>query len=168
MNHNNFANEKDRRTLRWWDWLTAGVALLLFLGALAFYLYSKQTPAEQEVITCVLLISEVERAAWEKEDEIPIRVGVPVRNQNGTALMGTVKDVLVKPNYYAAVREENPSWEEHPFLFDVEVTVEMRVRPREGEGLRAGDLRVAAGSVGEYRFGGYLARAELVEVKRGA
>ncbi len=167
MNNNYFVGEKDRRSLQWWDWLTVGLALLFFIGALGFYLYSKRTPSGEEEITCVLLVSEVERSVWETQGESLIRVGDLLRCQNGTVIMGTVEEVRVKPHRYATVWNEKTSWEEHPYLLDVEVTVGMRVRPKDGDGLRVGDLRVAAGSVGEYRFGGYLARAELVEVKRG-
>jgi hypothetical protein len=141
------------------------LAFLLFLVALAFYLYSKHAPTEEEKITCVLRISEVDREMWETEGERLIRVGDSLRCQNGTVVMGTVETVSVIPHRYAAVRGEEPSWEDHPYLVDLEVTVEMRARSKEGDGLRVGDLRIAAGSTGEYRFGNYLARAELLEVK---
>ena len=41
----------------------------------------------------------------------------------------------------------------------------MTVTRREGDGLRAGDLRIAAGGSGNFRFGGYLSHADLISVK---
>jgi hypothetical protein len=164
--NNRYVNEKDRMTLRWWDLLTVSLAILFFLGALGFYFYSGRASSEKEEITCVLLITEVEKRAWEERGGEWIREGDPLRNQNGTVLLGEIEAVSARPHRYAAVRENTPSWEEHPYLVDLEVTVRMRARPKEGDGLRVGDLRIAAGSTGDYRFGGYLAKAELVEVRR--
>ena len=167
MNKNNYAREREQRRVRLWDWLTVGAAFLFFLGAAGFYFYTERPPTEKESITCVLLISGAERTEWEG-DEIPIRVGDRLRCQNGTVVMGEIEEIVLKSHLYAAVLEGEPSWGEHPHLVDVEVSVRMQVREKAGEGLRVGDLRVAVGSTGEYRFGRYLSRAETVEVRREA
>ena len=167
MNKNNFARERESKRGRLWDWLAVGAAFLLFLGAAGFYFYTKRPPAKEESITCVLRISGAEGAVWE-DDAVPVRAGELLRCQNGTVVMGEIEEITVKPHLYATVLEENPSWEVHPYLVDVEVSVRMQVREEAGDGLRVGDLRVAAGSTGEYRFGRYLSRAEMVEVRREA
>ena len=167
MNEKKFIGEWEYSRIRRWDWVAIALALLLFFGAAGFYFYVKHSPIEAERITCTLLISGVERDAWEGE-EMPIRAGDLMRCQNGTVVMGEIEAVTLFPHLYATVLEGTPSWEEHPHLVDVEVTVGMQVRETEGEGLRVGDLRIAAGSMGEYRFGRYLSRAELVEVRREA
>ena len=150
---------------RVWDWAAIILAMLLFFGAAGYYFYTKYLPDAQERITCTLLIRGEERAAWEREGE-KIYVGDTLRCQNGTVEMGRIETITKKPHLYAAIGEEGASWEEHPYLIDVEVLVSMYVREKAGDGLRVGDLRVAAGSTGEFRFGRYLARAEIVEVRR--
>ncbi len=167
MNEKKFIGEWEYRRIRRWDWVAIALALFLFLGAAGFYLYTNRSPIEEERITCTLLISGVERDTWEGE-ELPIRAGDLLRCQNGTVVMGEIEAVTLLPHLYATVLEGTPSWEEHPYLLDVEVTVGMQVRESAGEGLRAGDLRIAAGSMGEYRFGRYFSRAELLEVRRDA
>ena len=167
MNKNNFARERERKRVRLWDWLAVGAAFLLFLSAAGFYFYTKRPPVKEERITGVLLISGVEGAAWEG-DAAPVRAGDLLRYQNGTIVMGEIEEITLKPHLYATVLEETPSWEVHPYLLDVEVSVRMQVREKAGDGLRVGDLRVVAGSTGEYRFGRYLSRAEMVEVRREA
>ena len=159
------ASDRKSGDFRVWDWLVIILAMLLFFVAAGYYFYTKYLPDAQEKITCTLLIRGEERAAWEGEGE-KIFVGDSLRCQNGTVEMGRIEAVEKKPHLYAAIGEEGASWEEHPYLIDVEVLVSMYVRSKDGDGLRVGDLRVAAGSTGEFRFGRYLARAEIVEVRR--
>ena len=163
MNKRDYVRERERRRVRRWDWVAVAVALLLFLGAAGFYLYTKRAPVEEVNVTCTLLISEAEGDLW-VEDDLPVCAGDLLRCQNGTVVMGEIEAVTVKPHLYATVIDGNPLWEEHPHLVDVEVTVRMQARGKAGDGLRVGDLRVASGGTGEYRFGRYLSRGEILEV----
>ena len=156
--------DRSSRAIRLWDWITILLAMLLFFGAAGYYFYTKYLPERQEQIACTLLIKGVERETWEGEGG-RIFVGDTLRCQNGTVEMGRIEAVSAKSHLYAVIGEEEVSWEEHPYLLDVEVLVTMYAREKAGDGLRVGDLRIAAGSTGEYRFGRYLARAEVVEVR---
>ena len=80
-------------------------------------------------------------------------------------VLGSIETVTEKPHQRAVVRNGEVSWEAHPILTDLEITVRVQVSLREGDGARAGDLRMAAGSRGRYRFGGFLSAAELVEIR---
>ena len=164
MKEKYIASDRKSSSFRVWDWLAIFLAMLLFFGAAGYYFYTKYLPERQEEIACILLVKGVERTAWEAEEMIS--VGDTLRCRNGTIEMGRIEEVVVKPHLYAVVGEEGASWEMHPYLIDIEVLVTMHVREKTGDGLRVGDLRIAAGSTGEYRFGRYLSRAELVEVRR--
>ena len=150
------------RQLRTGDWVILVVAILICIGALGFYLYSERKADMSHEITCVFLISAVERSAWESEGENWIALGDRLRSENGTVVLGTVERIEEKAHVRATVRKGTPTWEAHPHLIDLEITVRMRVTERTGDGLRAGDLRMAAGGRGNYRFGRYLSPAELI------
>lgn len=153
------------RRLRTGDWVILLAAILICLGALGFYLYSERKADMSHEITCVFLISAVERSAWESEGENWIALGDRLRSENGTVVLGTVERIEEKEHVRATVRKGKPVWESHPHLIDLEITVRMQVTERTGDGLRAGDLRMAAGGRGSYRFGRYLAPAELVALE---
>lgn len=154
----------DRGHLRLGDWIVLLLALLICLGALGYYLYSRGETMESREVKCVFLISGAERALWEERGEELIREGDHLRSENGTVILGTVEKIERKEHLRATVRDGAPVWEAHPFLTDLEITVEMTVTEKAGDGIRAGDLRIAAGGTGNFRFGTYLARAEILEL----
>lgn len=159
-----YGTNHDRR-LRTGDWIILVLAVLICLGAIGYYLYSeREAPAVHE-ISCVFLISAVERSAWESGGADRIAVGDRLRSENGTVVLGTVEKIEPKEHVRATVRKGKPMWESHPYLIDLEITVRMQVTERAGDGLRAGDLRMAAGGKGNYRFGQYLTSAELVALE---
>ncbi len=161
----NRSSDRQIRSSRRLDWLAVLLAVAVLISALGYYLYSKRESKESFEVTCVFLISSVERQAWERYGNSWIQEGAPLRSENGTVILGYVDAVAEYPHMRATVRDGNPAWEAHPDLMDAEITVRMTVTYREGDGLRAGDLRIAAGSRGNFRFGNYLTQAELISVR---
>ena len=162
MNH---STDRRRRNSRRMDWIVLLLALAVLIAALGYYLYSKKESRESFEVVCVFLIPSVERQDWERYGGEWIREGDPLRSENGTVRLGEIESVEAVPHLRATVRDGIPTWEPHPYLTDLEITVRMTVTRREGDGLRAGDLRIAAGGSGNFRFGGYLSHAELISVK---
>lgn len=94
--------------------------------------------------------------------------GASVTTATGTAQLGRVERVRVSPSLSATVRDGRVTLVEAPDRVDVYVTVRAEATVREGDGLRVGDIRIAAGSTGDFRLGAYLAGgARIVSVKVG-
>ena len=155
----------DRLGLHPGDWLILLLSFLLCFGALGYHLYSRREISESREVQGVFLISGAERSLWETSGDDLIRVGDLLRSENGTVILGTVEKIERIEHLRATVRDGTPVWEAHPFLTDLEITVRMKVTEKSGDGLRAGDLRMAVGGTGNYRFGTYLARSEILELR---
>ena len=147
------------------DWLLVLLSAVILLGAIGFYRYSKREIDRRYDVICVFLISGIERDDWEVFGGEWFRTGDPLRSSNGTVILGYLESAEEKPHWKPTVQEGEAVWSEHPFLTDLEVAVRMTVTYREGDGLRAGDLRIAAGERGDFRFGTLLTGAEIVEVR---
>ena len=147
------------------DFLLLFLALVLFFGALGYHLYAKKEQTEAMEVICVFRISQMERDDWEQYGKDWIFRGAPLRSENGTVVLGYVEEIAEKPCLRAMVRDGEAIWEAHPFLKDLEITVRMQASLKEGDGVRVGDLRMAAGGRGCFRFGGLLRSAELVEIR---
>lgn len=154
-----------RRRIRGFDWSVIIGALVIFIASLSYYLYSERDTREVYEMDCVLLISAVERDAWDDYGGEWISERDQLRTENGTTVLGEITEVAELPHMRSAVRNGVPSWEEHPYLIDLEVTVRMRLRGKSGDGLRVGDLRIAAGGRGNFRFGKLSAAAEILELR---
>ena len=147
------------------DWLLLGLILLgLLLGA--WYLWRQSRGAGERVeLTVLLRLPAVERSLLESADGL-FAAGSAVRNGNGTAVLGTVREVRVRERLLPAVREGGLVWAPDPQLADLEVTVRMTAQRQAGNGLRVQDLRIAAGGTGSFCLGNYFAAAaEIVWVE---
>ena len=161
----NCSKRRKQKGIQWADAIALSLAMLLFLGALGYYWYSKREPAEQVELQCALLISGLERTDWETYGDQWMKEGDHLYSSNGTVMLGRLERVEAREHFRIAVRDGEAVWEAHPFLTDVEVTVRISATHRAGDGLRTGDLRIAAGGRGDFRFGGLLAGAEILEVR---
>ena len=158
------AKEKQKR-FGWEDAVALFLAILMFLGALVYYRYSKREPPETVELICVLLISGLDVHDWEVYGNHWVQIGEPLYSSNGTVILGYVEEIHPREHLRLVIRDGEPIWEEHPFLVDLEISVRMSATYREGDGLRAGDLRIAAGGRGDFRFGDLLSGAQILEVR---
>ena len=160
--------EKKRRLI-WLDWLL----LLLLIGSVGggvWYWHVRSAAAEPTVkIEYVLRISGVDdtysaqNGGW----DVLIPRGAQVTTSNGTAVLGRVSDLVAHPHVEADVRGRRIVFIEHEGRSDLSVTVRGEGIAREGDGIRIRDLRIAAGSVGDFRVGSfYASNVTIVSVKR--
>ena len=157
--------DRGRKRFRWADAIALLLALLLFLGALVFYWCSRRKPAESVELLCVFLISGMELRDWEAYGNQWMQVGDPLYSSNGTVILGRLAEVVQREHSVLTVRDGESVWEAHPFLMDLEIAVRISATYRGGDGLRAGDLRIAAGGYGDFRFGDLLASAQILEIR---
>ena len=157
--------EGRRVRFRWADGIALLLAIALFLGALGFHWYSNRAPVEQTELVCLLLISGMEQRDWETYGDQWMQSGSPLRSSNGTVVLGTLETVTEREHLQALVRDGVPAWEAHPFFVDLEIEVRMSASYEIGDGLRVGDLRIAAGGRGDFYFGNLLAAAQILEVR---
>ncbi len=126
------------------DWviLTVLAAALAFAG---FLIWRRERTAPPELpIVCVFRLPASEKPAG-------IRVGDPVRNENGTVLFGYVTDVAERPQKLFGMRNGSPVYETVNGTTVTEFTV--RMSAVRGIDYRVGDIRVCAGESGNYRVG---------------
>ena len=90
-------------------------------------------------------------------DTVLIPIGTSVSNANGSADLGTVVAVESHPHRILTIKDKQVIMTERNGYFDLYITVHGKASRREGEGLRMGDIRIAAGSVGDYFVGSFWA-----------
>ncbi len=139
------------------------VGLAAFAGFLAFGREAAPTVRVRYTLCvsdCTLLPGE--RSAWESVD-----AGDAVRSENGTAMLGRVVSLRVRPHKAAVVRDGSFAVVTVPARFDVYVTVEGDGTRPAGRGLRISDIRIAAGSIGNFQIGGRYAEGATVVFAEG-
>ena len=151
------------------DWWMIGGAVVAVAVAIGIAWGSRGGGAEGELCEAeaTFVVTDVEKA-WIDRYGLPVEAGEAVRSENGTTKLGTVASVERRPCLRVTVRDGEGTWEAHPNVEELVITVRMKLTDRGADGLRAGDLRMAAGSTGRYRFGGFLARAELAQLREVA
>lgn len=148
------------------DWILLVLATALLFGAVGYVWYRRSMPGEQPEVRCVIRLPAVDRAEWEAYYASAVVAGSTVRSENGTLALGTVQSVSPKEHTEAVLRKDNVVWEPVPELADIELEVRMHGTLTAGQGVRVGDLRIAAGGSGSFRIGGYFAAgAEIVSVE---
>ena len=129
---------KRERRMNWFDWMLVGLVALL-LGGVFFGVRYAADRADGTAgrVTYIVLISDAE--------EMELAVGATLRSQNGTAVLGEVVEIQVQPHRYAAVRDGEIVIAQSPDRLDYTLTVRAEGREKEGDGVRVGDIRLAAG-----------------------
>ena len=142
----------------WVDWLIV-VALLLGGGAVAWRIrHSMRSSEATQPIVYTLEFTVDADFSW--EPILPI--GGAVTSANGTARLGEIVSVEKRPMRTAVVRDGRIFFAELPDRTRLLVTVRADAVAREGDGLRVGDIRIAADGLGDFRVGGYLAEGARV------
>ena len=83
--------------------------------------------------------------------------GSSVTSSTGTAQLGRVEGVRVRPAVTPSVRDGRVVMVETPDRVDLYVSVRATATVRAGDGIRVSDLRIAATAKGDFRLGAYLA-----------
>ncbi len=163
------ARKRHRRGLIWVDW----ALLALLFGALGigiWYWNEHRSAAEPTVeIEYVLRISGVneqfsaENGGWARL----IPSGAEVTTANATATLGRVVEVVRRDHREASLRGRDIVFTARDDLCDLEITVVGIGVARNGDGIRIHDIRIAAGSTGDFRVGSFYApNSAIVSVKR--
>lgn len=151
--------EKKRAKPIWVDWLIVLLVLAVCVFG-GYYLYRRYRAVAPTVkiqyTVCVLGVdSRLADANGGWEGLIPM--GASVTSANGTAILGEILDVSVRPHSVASILKDDVVFVEHPSKCDLFVTVQGEGVVKEGDGIRIHDIRIAAGDTGDYRLGDYCA-----------
>ena len=151
------------------DW----ILLIAFLSVCFFgyrYLQGRRKDTHPSVeISYTVCVYGAEMSLAEKSGgwEVLVPIGSRVTNANGTAELGRVDAVEVLPHPVPTVKNGEVVFINDPTRADLYFTVRGRGIGREGDGIRISDIRIAAGSAGDYRVGGYLASgARVIAVEK--
>ena len=156
--------KKRRRGLIWVDW---ALLLLIFgiIGVGVWYWKEHRSAAEATVeIEYVLRISGVneqfaaENGGWESL----IPSGSRVTTANTTATLGSVVAVTRHDHREASLRGREIVFVARDGVCDLEITVVGVGVARKGDGLRIHDIRIAAGSTGDFRIGAFYAPVSAI------
>ena len=156
-------NQTEKRGLLWIDWgILIFIALILLVGG-GFVLYRYQTASPDVAVTYILCLEQVR--GNEEAVERLVSTGSLVASENGTIPMGEVVSVMAKPSKAPCLRNGEVMIVPLSERFDVYVTVRAVGKEKEGDGIRVGDIRMAAGDYGNYRLGHFYAeKAKIVFV----
>lgn len=157
------AHTSDRKRLNWVDWAILGALLLGLLGAFfALRIVIGRADGANGEVLYTVLISDVDETLFGAD---AITVGVPVKSANGTVTLGSVTSWRREGHREATVRDGVVTSVTLPDRFDYYVTVIGEGIAKTGDGIRVGDIRIAAGMPVSLRVGGFLAeRGEIVWV----
>lgn len=150
------------------DWLLLAVlAAGILLGV---YLIRQRGQAAEPTVEILYTVrlSSVDAAQTENGDfSTLIPSGASVTNETGTVSLGKVTEVRVRPHRTAAVRDGKVVMADVPDRVDLFISVRAWATAKTGDGLRVGDIRIAAGRAGDFRIGSFYAGgAEVVAVQR--
>lgn len=165
-------SEKKRRGLRYW---VADAVLLFLLGTVllvAWYAFGASAASEEDLRSIEYVIRaegvDSEILLGEEKNEIRIKNGDTVTDRRGVSLLGKVVDIRVAPSKYPTVINGAVAFAEHPKTVTLYLTVRADARPETGRGLRVSDLRIASGSVGDFRIGSFYVEGAKITVVRMA
>ena len=147
-----------------WIFLIAGALVLLAVGILSVGTEKRET---REVVY-ILRVRGVDPITFSGGTGALIPEGSEVRSEKGTALLGRVESVQASEVRRTAVIDGAVGFVSAPDEIMLEIRIRGTGTVREGDGIRISDVRIAAGSVGSYRLGGYYApRATVIFVGYG-
>ena len=160
MKSEEFEGEKKMSAL---DWGILGLIVLVLTVFAVWYLQRGGGTAQEREIRYTVRLSGVDvRSADTETGLLPIGRGDTVRSENGTLELGYVEAVTARPSRSAVASNGEIAFCTVPGRMDVDVTVRGIALYRKEEGLRISDTRIAAGTVGGFRFGGYYVKNATV------
>ena len=145
------------------------ILVLLFLS-LVFLIFYRRMAAEgekKETVYYHVLLSSIDATLFPSSEVI--NVGATVRNENGTAILGSVTKVILEPHLEVRTDGRRVQILENPSKYDLLVHVSCEAVEKEGQGIRVNDIRIAAGEHYCMRFDGFVFDgAHVIFVKREA
>lgn len=163
----NDEKRRERRSLSAADALWILVTVVGLVLIFLCMLHAKGSDGEMCQVRYVLRVHGVDAALLEAAEESLIPIGGEVRTGNGTAVLGRVESVTAEKEKQVALHGGDLHFAEVPDTVVLEIAVSGEAKAVRGDGLRISDVRIAAGSVGDFRIGAYYAsRASVVYVER--
>ena len=162
--------EKDSsRRLNWVDWVILLFLLSAILIAVGWVIGRRQNALPVQAVRYRLCVSAVDPriAAASGGWAALIPVNAPVTSANGAISLGRVRSVWEQAHLEPVVRDGEITFATREGVVDLYVEIDADAILRAGDGIRVGDVRIAAADTGDFRVGGYLARGArvvLVEV----
>ena len=158
-------NEGDAGHLRW-NWFDLFLASAFLLAVLGAFLVARQGmgrgQAEMRRYSYTILLSGMETSAVEKLLDTVAQSGGGVRNENGTRTLGVVSEIRRTPHVEAVVQNRELIFAEIAEREDAWVVISTDATHQKGDGVRVGDIQIAAGDVLNLRIGGFWAKGALV------
>lgn len=147
--------KKEMRKFNWLDWaLLVLVAASIAGGFLLVRRLSGDSAGEEGVVVYTVLVSSLDAQNYDAAELFEI--GSHVRSQNGTMLLGEVGDVQRLPHKRTVVKNGKIVFMEEEGVSDYRITVRSVGRRKDGDGIRVGDIRIAAGMQLTLRVGDFL------------
>ena len=150
------------------DWLLLLLSAALVISAGAYFVRRRRAVQPTQTIRYTVAVSNVSVALAEVNGgwETLIAKGDRVTSANGTTVLGRVEKIEVRPAQIAGVREGALVWLDALDTVDLLVDVVGEGISQSGDGIRIRDIRIAAGSTGAFRIGGFYAeRATVIFVE---
>ncbi len=141
------------------DWLILALVLLLLVGGIRAIRRMRGDGGETVRIRYTVRLSAIEG----DEGFDAVQIGDAVTSENGTAPLGVVSAIAVRPHLTPSVKSGRVVFVERPGCVDIDLTVTGEGTLRAGDGLRLSDIRIAAGTEGGFRFGAYYAKGTVIE-----
>ena len=137
------------RRMNWFDWLLVSlVGLAIAAGFLGVRWVVGRAEGESVAVTYTLLLRDWQFSAP--------AVGDDVCSQNGTVALGEVVEVQAFPHRFSAIKEGEIVIATAEDRWDYLLTVRAEGSLRAEDGLRVGDVRIAAGMTVGMRIGNLL------------
>ena len=143
--------------LNWLDWSLIVLAVLsVVCGFFLVRWLSGDASGEEGTVVYTVTVSEIDEQLY--EDAVLFSVGDHVTSQNGTAILGVIEEIEKRPHRRISVRNGRVVTVEDDGVFDYVVGVRSVGRRQEGDGIRIGDIRIAAGMNLTLRMGDFHAQ----------
>lgn len=147
-------------TLSFVDWFLISLVVVLILVGVQYFQRRQRAAVPNIPLTYTLLVSGVDREGSQPLFDTP--TGALVYSENGTALLGSVLSCTSEEHRTAVVRDGEVAILPVPERYDVYLEVAADAILREGDGLRVGDIRIAAGLEGCFRIGQYFVKSARI------
>ena len=152
------------RRLNWVDWVILG-ALLTGIVLSAWWITSRrQAATPTQSVRYRICVSGVDSRMAEASGGWTALIprDASVTSANGAIALGKVVAVWESEHLEAALQNGEIAFVPHAGMIDLYVEIRADATVRESDGVRVGDVRIAAADTGDFRVGGYLARGARV------
>lgn len=160
--------ETEPRRMTWVDWTIFGLLLCVTVAVSVWAIGRRETATSAQSIVYTLCVSAADPLFAEASDgwEGLIPANAPVTSSNGAISLGYVVSHWVEPHLEARLQNGEVVLVPREGRVDLYVQIRAEATSRTGDGLRVGDVRIAAADTGDFRVGGYLAHgARVVSVE---